>query len=549
MRRVLLVLTVGLVLPGAARAATPDGTGRLLGTLKPGVSAKRSGHAVAAAATARPSGFSVPQIRLVTVAPRQGESLRALAAHLRADPRVASVAPERRGAVRFSPNDPALYTPETAKDTAPGTYVEWWAARSGSSRRGTSRRARARRSPSSTRARTSRTPTSPPSVAELQTFDAARSPAGLDTIGHGTHVASLACAAGNNGVGLAGAGLGCRLLIVKSDFSDSSVAASIVWAVDHHADAINMSFGTAPGATPSLPVVDAIDYAVAHGVVLVAAAADDPIEDQGYPASALQPTGTGPDINVGRGLSVTAADFQDGRAPFAGRGSQISLAAYGAYGDDHDKGPPGIFGAFTSAPNALDTGALGDRRPCRCRTTFDVDARYAYLQGTSMAAPMVAAAAALVRHLNPDMPAVEIVRLLKQTARRPAGTGWTPELGWGILDAGTALAVARTIDRRPPTSKIRRQPRRTRRTRLTLRWRGRDVPRTGIAESGVAGYELWRAVDGRAPRRLTSTRRRLRRVRLRRGHRYAFFTIAIDRAGNRELPPKVADVRVTVRRR
>jgi subtilisin family serine protease len=131
MRRVLLVLTVGLVLPGAARAATPDGTGRLLVTLKPGVSGKRSGHAVAAAATARPSGFSVPQIRLVTVAPRKGESLRALAARLRADPRVASVAPERRGAVRFSPNDPALYTPETAKDTAPGTYVEWWAARSG----------------------------------------------------------------------------------------------------------------------------------------------------------------------------------------------------------------------------------------------------------------------------------------------------------------------------------------------------------------------------------------------------------------------------------
>jgi serine protease len=549
MRRVLLVLSVGLLLPSAAHAAAPDGTGRLLVTLKRGASASRAGHAVAVAAAARPSGFSVPQIRLVTVAPRRGESLRALAARLRADPRVASVAPERRGALRFQPNDPAMFTPETARDTIPGTFVEWWAARSNFPQAwDISQGAGATVAVIDTGAEISH-PELAGRVAELQTFDAARSPAGLDTIGHGTHVASLACAAGNNGVGLAGAGLACGLLIVKSDFSDSSVAASIVWAVDHGADAINMSFGTAPGASPSLPVLNAIEYAVAHGVVLVAAAADDPIEDQGYPASALQPTGTGPDLNFGRGLSVTAAGFDDQRAPFAGRGSQISLAAYGTYDARNEDGPPGIFGAFTSALNALDTGALGQRRPCRCRTTFNADARYAYLQGTSMAAPMVAAAAALVRHLNPDMPAVEIVHLLKQTARRPTGTGWTPELGWGILDAGTALAVARTIDRRPPRSRIRPRARRTRATRLTLRWRGGDVPRPGIAESGVAGFELWRAVDGRKPRRLVSTTKRSRRVRLRRGHRYQFFTIAIDKAGNRELPPKTADVRLTVRRR
>src|SRR3954447_16926381 len=291
-----------------------------------------------------------------------------------------------------------------------------------------------------------------------------------------------------------------------------------------------------------------LEYAVAHGVVLVAAAADDPVEDQGYPASALQPTGTGPDINVGRGLSVTAADFQDARARFAGRGSQISLAAYGAYAGDDDNGPPGIFGAFTSALNALDTGALGARHPCRCRTTFNADARYAYLQGTSMAAPMVAAAAALVRHLNPDMPAVEIVRLLKQTARRPPGVGWTPELGWGILEAGTALAVARTLDRRPPTAQLRATARRTRRTRLTLRWTGRDVPRLGVAESGLAGVELWRSIDGRAPRRLLSTPRTSIRVRLQPGRRYRFFTIAVDRAGTREPAPKLGDVRLPVRR-
>ena len=215
-----------------------------------------------------------------------------------------------------------------------------------------------------------------------------------------------------------------------------------------------MSFGTAPGAAPSLPVLNAIDYAVAHGVVLVSAAADDPIEDQGYPANILQPTGTGPDINAGSGLSVTAADFLDRRAPFAGRGSQISLAAYGTYEGNDNDGPPGIFGAFTSALNALDTGTLGQQRPCRCRTVFNADARYAYLQGTSMAAPMVAAAAALVRHLNPDMPAAEIVRLLKQTARDRPGRAGPPTSAGDPRRGGRHWSRPRrsTADRPPPRS-------------------------------------------------------------------------------------------------
>jgi serine protease len=538
-----------LLLAPAAGASASAPTGRLLVTLeKDAGTPARAGaaRAVAAAAQARPAGFSVPQIRLVTVRPRAGESMRALAARLRADRRVASVQAENRASLRLQPNDPALVTPEPSPSSVPGTTVEWWAARSGFlSAWDFSSGSGARVAVIDTGAEVGH-PEFIGRVAALRSFDAARSPAGLDTVGHGTHVASLACAAGNNGVGLVGAGLGCRLLVAKSDFSDSSVAASIVWAVDNGADAITMSFGTAPGAQPSLAVVNAIDYAVKRGVVLVSAAADDPIEDQGYPSSILQPTGTGADLAQGRGLSVTAADFFDRRASFAGRGTQISLAAYGSYTGGAGNGPPGIFGAFTSAPNALDTGALGDGRPCRCRTTFGADARYAYLQGTSMAAPMVAAAGALVRDLNPDMSAREIVRLLKATARRPVGTGWNPELGWGILDAGTAIGTARAIDRRRPTSKVRPIGRRSG-SKVTVRWRGRDVPRRNVAFSGLARYELWRSIDGRRARRLLTTTRTSRRVTVRAGRRYGFFTVAIDKAGNRERRPKRPDARITVR--
>ena len=300
MRRVLLALILGLVLPAHAHAAVPDGTGRLLVTLKPaaapGHAAARAAavHAVASAAGARPSGFSVPQIRLVTVSPRPGESLHALAARLRADPRVASVAAERRAALRFQPNDPALVTPETAKDTAPGHdgRVVGGAQRLPAGlghqpgRRGDGRRHRHRRRDRPPRARRARR--GPRLVRRRALARGTRHESATARTSRRSRARPGTTASGSPAPGSA-----------ASSWSSSPTSAtraspqSIVWAVDHGADAINMSFGTDPGATPSLPVLNAIDYAVAHGVVLVAAAADDPIEDQGYPANVLQPTGTG----------------------------------------------------------------------------------------------------------------------------------------------------------------------------------------------------------------------------------------------------------------
>jgi subtilisin family serine protease len=546
MRRAVLLLTLGLVVAPSAHASTPA-TGRLLVTLKPGAerSAPVSAVALAASAGARPAGYSVPQIRLVTLRPRPGSGgARALAARLRADPRVARVEAEHRARLRFDPNDPALTTPESAPGTAPGTAVEWWAARSGFPQAwSVSTGAGAMIAVIDTGAETAH-PELADRVAGAVSFDPGDGSPTVDSVGHGTHVASLACGAGNNGIGLAGAGLRCQLLIVKSDFSDSSVAKAIVWAVDHGADAINMSFGTDPGPQPSQAVRDAVNYAYDHDVVMAAAAADNAISEQGYPADLLQPSGTGPDLSKGKGLSVTAADASDHRASFAGDGSQISLAAYGTYDSHEAGGPPGIFGAFTQGPNELETGSLGipPRPPCGCRTTFAGDPRYAYVQGTSMATPMVAATAGLIRHLNPDLTVDSIVQLIKQTARRPTG-GWTPDLGWGILDAGAALTRAAAMDRRAPTSRVRALPTRTRQRTIELRWGGSDPAPAGVRSSGISRYELWRSTDGARFKRLLSTRGTTARIALRRAGSYRFYSIAVDRAGNREGAPKRADAR------
>ena len=167
-----------------------------------------------------------------------------------------------------------------------------------------------------------------PKIKSAHDHDANTSGTG-DEVGHGTHVSGLACGAPDNGFGIAGAGLDCQLVLEKSDLTSSSVIASIVDAAQLGAGVINMSFG---GGRLSAGEMRALRYALAKDVVMIAAAADQPIPEQGHPAKDLQPTGTGRYIAKGKGLVITAADRSGARASFAGRGSQISMAAMGDTG-------------------------------------------------------------------------------------------------------------------------------------------------------------------------------------------------------------------------
>jgi subtilisin family serine protease len=537
----------------AADAAGSQLTGRVLVSLRQ----SGGGRAAAAAATAfeartgaQRAGPVVPKIGLVTVALAPGTSFAAYARRLRSDPDVKAVSLERRFTLRFLPNDPALTAPETSVGTPPGTAVEWWPARENFPQAWDISRGDGATVGVIDTGVDGGHPEITGKVAAAVNYDPNTSdgPATTDRVGHGTHVASLACANSDNGNGLAGAGLNCKLIVEKSDLSDASVAQAIVDATDRGADAINMSFGT-DGSTPApRALVDAIDYAFAHNVVLVGAAADSSVSEQGDPANVLQPSGTGADITQGKGLSVTSAGFSDTRSSFAGFGSQISIAAYGSFADNG--GPAGIFGAYPQAITTLDTGSPlqpPTQPPCSCRTVFQGDGGYAYLQGTSMAVPAVAAVGALVRHLNPDLRASDILALMKRTARRAPGAGWTSDLGWGILDAGAALDAARHINKRPPRSVLAALPARTRLGALTLRWTGTDAAPANVIAPGIDHYEVWRSYDGHAPALLATTAATSQLVHLSRGHSYGFFVRAVDKAGLREpMPgsyPHVAAVR------
>lgn len=552
--RPVLSLVAALVLclaPQASAAERPKGpegsslTGRLLVISDP----TRRAAAHVAAAGVRRAGRDVPEIGLVSVRPPRGVRPAIAARRLRRLAGVRHVEAERRYTLRAVPDDPALRLQEPAPGAPPGTVVEWWAARHGLPAAWDLNDGSDATVAVIDTGVDATHPELAGKVAATVDLDetSANGPATTDESGHGTHVASIACGRANNATGIAGAGLGCSLIVIKSDLSAASVADSIIEATDRGADAINMSFGADGFEMPSRAVVEAVDYAYERGVVLVAAAADQPVEEQGDPANILQPTGTGPRRSVGKGLTVTAANFDDARASFAGRGSQISLAGYGAFG--RRDGPPGLLGAFPAGETALERGGGSGAPGCACRTTFAGDSRYAYIQGTSVSAPIVAATAALVRRLNPDLGVAEILRTIKTTARRPGGEAgpWGPELGWGILDAAAALARAATLDRSAPRSRAT-GPGRTRRRTVTLRWTGSDPAPPRVRASGVKRFELLRSVNGGPVRRVATTTARRRTVRVLPGRRYAFSTAAIDRDGNREPRPARPDVRVSVLR-
>ena len=219
-----------------------------------------------------------------------------------------------------------------------------------------------------------------PSRPELEARDRRRStsrcsdstgPAGTDQVGHGTHVASLACAATDNGIGIAGAGDDCRLVIEKTDFTDSSIAAAIVDATDRHVGAINMSFGPDPSAAPPAPGVRGQGARLRRRRTR-SCWSRPPRPTRRHragrpgqrPAARRDRVATSPRAS---GLDVTAAQFGAQRASFAGFGSEISLAAYGAFNPDSSIAGR-VHGAADRDPRRVPGkphAARGATRPCR----------------------------------------------------------------------------------------------------------------------------------------------------------------------------------------
>ena len=197
-----LAVLAGLLALALVPAASAAPTGRLLVLLhQPGGGTARAAAAAQAVIAprrgARRAGSRVPQLGLVTVAPRAGRARSPRSRSACARP-ARRIRPARAPlhACATSPNDPALTTPETSGAPRNGTVVEWWAAREHLPGRvgPRPRRRRARRDHRHRRRR--RPPRARRRIVGTADFDddPGDGPPTTDEVGHGTHVASLACA-------------------------------------------------------------------------------------------------------------------------------------------------------------------------------------------------------------------------------------------------------------------------------------------------------------------------------------------------------------------
>ena len=259
-------------------------------------------------------------------------------------------------------------------------------------------------------------------------WDPHTSASAVDTIGHGTFVSSIVSAANDDGFGMAGFCGACRVAVYKAEpLTNLQIATGIKRLTDAHVRIINLSLVT-PRA--SQDIVDAINYALAAGVLVVAASGNEGDGTVDFPASLLQPGGG---VAAG-GIAAGASDAAGNRASFSNWGDSLTMLAPGAY---DARCTVGMLGAIPSNVGQFDSGQA-------CDTVFSGPAgtRYAYASGTSFAAPAIAGVAALVWAAAPSLTNVQVAGILEQTARRPAGAGWTPDAGWGVLDAKAAVEAA-----------------------------------------------------------------------------------------------------------
>ena len=241
-----------------------------------------------------------------------------------------------------------------------------------------------------------------------------------DLDGHGTLVASIIAAQTGNGVGVAGVNSKVRIMPLKAvnnagQSRASYLAEAIVYATNNGARIINLSIGGA-GLTRAEQL--AIDYATARDVLVIAGAGNE-----GRPLDNYGPAG------ARRVLTVAASDAQDKRLAFSNWGPQVDLTAPGE----------NIVGLRAPATDLMRSSGDEDYEP---GTNFVGDDQLYYrATGTSFAAPIVAGVASLVWGNKPSLTAVDVRRILEQSARDVETPGRDHLTGFGIVDAKAALAA------------------------------------------------------------------------------------------------------------
>ena len=266
----------------------------------------------------------------------------------------------------------------------------------------------------------------------------------LDREGHGTFVASEIAEQTNNGIGLTGLAYGATIMPIRvldssGEGDSSTIAAGIRYAVRHGAQVINLSmeFSLSINASDIPGIMSAIHFAHQHGAIVVGAAGNDNASRIAFPARA-------PDV-VAVGATTSdrcLADYSDG-------GTQLALVAPGG-GDDsgsvggHDCHPS------KSLPDVYQMTLSNPSDP----QSFGLPGGWF---GTSMSAPAVSAAAAMVIAsgiIGPNPSPDETLARLEQTATPLGGGAPNSRYGYGLLNIGAATSTEIPPPTTTPTTPV-----------------------------------------------------------------------------------------------
>lgn len=221
----------------------------------------------------------------------------------------------------------------------------------------------------------------------------------VDDDGHGSLVASIIAARGNNGSGIPGYCWGCKVMPVRvaqyTSFNMSVAAKGIRWAADHGARIITISFSEDVGENSDPGVAAAIAYAANKGILVLASAGNTGASGYTYPAA---------DPGV---YPVAGTNKADKISPWSTRGNWVHLAA------------PGCQLALSQTGEAIE--------PC----------------GSSVSAPAVAGIAALMLSVNPSLTPAQIISILERTSKPVAGIAGGRVNAYAAIRAAAANAALR----------------------------------------------------------------------------------------------------------
>lgn len=233
--------------------------------------------------------------------------------------------------------------------------------------------------------------------------------------GHGSHVAGIIAAEGNNGNGGSGIAPEADIYAIKvfgskaGSGSSAAVTRAINHAVEKNVDVINMSLGGFGTAALWEPEAIAVRAAVDKGIAVFVATGNDGAKTKCYPAA------------VPEAIAVSAVDKNNARAHFSNYGSWVDLCG------------PGVEIYSTLPPQVTVSGTVQNTNG------------YGAMSGTSQATPVVAGTAALILSANPKAllgktgraKVAALEQLMKASVTKPSGSA----IGAGIPNLPKALKI------------------------------------------------------------------------------------------------------------